>query len=244
MKELFLYFTMGYPDMDTCGRFIAAIEDETVNGIEIGFPSKDPKYDGPEIRRSHTSANLQNSSMDEFLSRIGEKGISAYSLQYYSDISQDLKGNISLLSRHGFSGMIVPDLTTDYFSESESVIAAIQDGGLDFIPFFSAATPDSVMRRQCSLTSSWIYYGIQPSTGINVPTDPRPGASRLRAIALSRRIIFGFGIRNDDDIRNALDNGADGIAVGTILLRFLENRDLEGFVNLVKRMRRILDDYS
>ncbi|MCL4335203.1 MAG: tryptophan synthase subunit alpha [Candidatus Thermoplasmatota archaeon] len=245
MKDLYLYFTMGYPDMDTLERFISLINADKVNGIEIGFPSMDPKYDGPEIRKSHSSAvDPGRERMLEFLKILGMKNIPLYSLQYYSDICSDIEENLAILRESGFSGIIVPDLTTDYFKDSEKVIDHIEESGLDFIPFFSASSPDRVIARQCSLTSSWIYYGIQPSTGINMPMDMAPGVQRIRSIAGNRKMIFGFGIRNEDHVREAVRNGADGIAIGTILLKYLESNDKNGFIDLVERMRVALNDNS
>ncbi len=53
MKNLIPYFTLGYPDNNTLKDFLMAMPVNKINYIEFGFPSDDPRYDGPTIRITH-----------------------------------------------------------------------------------------------------------------------------------------------------------------------------------------------
>ena len=56
---LSIYFTAGYPHLDSTTVIIKALEEAGADMIEIGTPFSDPMADGPVIQRSNEVA-LQN----------------------------------------------------------------------------------------------------------------------------------------------------------------------------------------
>src|ERR1700753_347098 len=56
---LSIYFTAGYPELDTTIDIAEALEKAGVDFLEIGFPYSDPVADGPVIQHSSQVA-LQN----------------------------------------------------------------------------------------------------------------------------------------------------------------------------------------
>ncbi len=243
MKSMYLYFTLGYPDFGTLSRFISAIDPAKVSGIELGFPSKDPHYDGPVIRRTHSAAlSADPSGSNEIIELLDEKRIPKYSLSYFSDIGDRFDTFLSFLSEHNFSGCIIPDTFVDFFDDYRDIIGSCQDSGISFIPFFNAATPDRVIEDVCSRTDSWIYFGIQPSTGINVPFDIAEASVRMRNLIGERELVYGFGIRNNEHIREIIRSGGDGIAVGSMFVPMLESGNSAEFIQSIDGMREVLND--
>lgn len=243
MKSLYLYFTLGYPDSRTLNNFISAIDSSDITGVELGFPSRDPHYDGPEIRKTHSVALTRGpDGADGTIELLNSKNIPLYCLAYFSDIGKELDQFLNFLSERKFRGIIIPDILVDYFDEYPETIESCRDHGIDLIPFVNASTPDSVIEDVCSRTRSWIYFGIQPSTGINVPFDLESASQRMREIIGERELVYGFGIKGTDQIRDIVKSGGDGIAIGSRFVSMLQIGDTETFTTTIKELRGALDD--
>ena len=63
---LSVYFSSGYPTVDSAPRIIKALSDAGVDMIEIGIPFSDPLADGPVIQRSNSIA-LKNGISQKLL---------------------------------------------------------------------------------------------------------------------------------------------------------------------------------
>ena len=237
-----LYFTSSFPDHKTLYGFIEKVDPEVVKYVEVGFPSSDPRYDGPEIRETHEIAekNFHNGHLEQYAEILGKKDVRTYLLTYYRDLARQPSDFIPHLSDSGFSGVIVPDLLVDYSSIAADVIGRIQ-GSLDFIPFFNPATPDGVIERISRLTESWIYYGLQPATGIHIPYDLEEVSRRILDLLPGREVNFGFGIRSMGQIGKIMGLGSKGVAIGTLLVPMVRGNRLSDFVELQKQIREVQD---
>jgi tryptophan synthase alpha chain len=244
MKNLIPYFTLGYPDNEKLTRFLKIIPVEKINYIEFGFPSNDPRYDGPVIRNTHTvgNENFSDGVYRKYFDYFHKNHIKMYSLSYYSDIKDKFEDFINYLQERNFSGIIIPDLIIDYFSEGKKIINELNRKGFEYIPFFSPATPDTIIKDISSLTNSWIYYGLQPSTGIDIPYELDYTTERINNLLPGREITYGFGIKTDEDIKNLMKNGGSGVAIGTYLEKMIDADDEEGFIKYIEKMRCVLDE--
>lgn len=234
--NLTLYFTLGYPDNESLALFVRKCRELGVERIELGFPCSDPRYDGPAIKNTHRSAlhSYTDNSTREMLEDLSAGGLGVYALAYFSSIANDPGSFLAKVRDFGFSGLMLPDLITDYFHDAEGIIREVEDEGLEFIPFVSQATPDSVIRKISALTESWIYYGLLPSTGVSLPTSMESIYLRARDVLKGREVCFGFGIRAASQIRELSVLGADGIAIGSALVNYLEHRDIPGFTSFLE----------
>ncbi|MGC8505429.1 MAG: tryptophan synthase subunit alpha [Thermoplasmata archaeon] len=231
------YFTLGFPDNRTLLDFLGRIPDKSVGRMEFGFQSPDPKYDGPQIKQTHRSLR-SGSDIDnaEIFRTERNSGIKLYALVYYADHEEKFGSFLENLIDSGFSGIILPDILMDYFGNRFDIIRSVRESGLEFIPFFTPATPDGVIRDVSKSTESWIYYGLQPSTGITVPFDLDSVVSRIREILPEREIVFGFGIKDVSEVIRLKKLGASGAAIGSVFVNYLKNRDIEGFETLMKTL--------
>ena len=230
MKPLILYFTANYPDKDTLTGFLAQIDEEIVKYVEIGIPTENPLYDGPTIKATHSVARgaFHMDDIRHYASILAKKGIMTFVLSYYSVIIEGGESLLEFLETSGVSGIIVPDLLTDYYEETDEAISRIEKH-LRFIPFFNPATPDSVIEEISAKTSSWIYYGLQPSTGINVPYDLPEVSGRIMELVKGREINFGFGVRTVKEVQEVISSGSSGVAIGSMLVPMLKERDHTDF---------------
>lgn len=231
--KLTLYFTLGYPDRDVFDLFLKEALKTKVEYVEVGIPTKHPDYDGPLIRKTHRAAMKHYST--DFLASAVQSIVAerkkAYALVYYNHFHGDEQAFIKTMKEAGFSGMIVPDLLTEYFDERITLARKMESSGLHLIPFVNSSTPDAIIEEISGVTGDWIYHGLQPSTGIRVPVDLEKMTERIESLCPGREIIYGFGINSKQTIRELRNLGAGGIAVGSSFIPALERCDLGEFRN-------------
>ncbi|MHB8372448.1 MAG: tryptophan synthase subunit alpha [Thermoplasmataceae archaeon] len=244
-KKLALYFTFPYPNFKTLKPFIDSIRNEVVDYVELGIPVARPYYDGPMIRKTHETAlrEFKSDDLKNTILGIKDSGIKSYALTYTNSFENNPNSAFEDLRIAGFDGVILPDLLIDYFDDRNKILGSLKNYGISFIPFFTSSTPDIIVKELLKSTSSWIYHGIQPSTGINVPVDISRTGIRIKEISGNRELIFGFGINNPAQIRDVVKSGADGIAIGSMLIDFIQKNDVDGFLRLIKEIRGVLDEF-
>ncbi|MGP6207564.1 tryptophan synthase subunit alpha [Cuniculiplasma sp. SKW3] len=236
--KLALYLTFPYPSSEIFHRFFNAMINERFDYLELGIPTSKPYYDGPVIRKTHKKAmeSFSFSDLKETVSIAKKSGKRIFALVYYNHFSSNREEFLDQLKDSGMDGAIVPDILTDYFDERADLAKAMDERGLSLIPFFTSSTPDKVISEVITQTHDWIYHGLQPSTGIRVPVSMDILIKRIRNLAGEREVIFGFGINSLDMIKNLRDQGADGIAIGSSLVSYMDGNDLDGFMKEVKRL--------
>ncbi len=241
MKPLVLYFTANYPSREILSEFIARLDTSVVKYVELGMPTDNPLYDGPTIKGTHGTslADFRDSDLKIYSDLLRERDIRTYLLVYYHELRKRGPGFLHYLRDIGISGLIIPDLFIDYFDSGTEVIKSFPEG-LEFIPFFNPATPDSVIRSVAEMTSSWVYYGLQPSTGINVPFDLREVSKRILEMVPGREVNFGFGIRTVDQVREIMELGSNGVAIGTMLIPMLKGNRIDDFVEFQEKVREMM----
>ncbi len=239
-RKTIFYFTSSYPDHRRLLDFMKGVDGNVVKYVEIGLPSRNPLYDGPHIRKTHSDAlrNFHFSHLEEYGSILASKGIAPYLLSYYGDFAERGEKLLDDLADAGFAGLLIPDLLIDHADVAEHTIAAVQKK-LEFIPFFNPATPDTVVSKISGMTKSWIYYGLQPSTGIEIPYDLEEVSARIRGLLPRREVNFGFGIRNLDQVKEILSLGSDGVAIGTMIIPMLVGHDLEAFLKFQRDLGEV-----
>lgn len=238
--RVLIYMTIGYPSIEEQIDFVRGLDSTYVTGIELGYPSSNPRYDGPVIRQTHNpEIRKDRNAIRTLFEECGQIVHSVTSLMYYSDYIQE-DHLIDFLAGCGARDFIVPDLLIDYAQKTESLIHELENSDSRYVPFFNAATPDRVISNIEGRTSSWIYYGLQPSTGINMPYDIGAVVGRAIECLPRREINFGFGIRNREDVSRIIEAGGSGIAVGSVLVNDLRDRNFNSAYNKISEFSEVI----
>jgi tryptophan synthase alpha chain len=122
------------------------------------------------------------------------------------------------LAEHGISGLIVPDLPLE---ESDAVRAACDAAGVALVPLVAPTTPDERLARIGAKARGFVYtVSLLGTTGERVALAQAFAAVVARAKAHAPvPVALGFGIGTPDQARQAADAGADGVIVGSRLVR-------------------------
>ena len=112
---LSIYFTAGYPALNTTVKIAEALEKAGADFLEIGFPYSDPVADGPIIQNSSQRALENGMTLNQLFEELKELrnkvSIPVMLMGYVNPIVQYGVENFSKKATEvGVDGLIVPDL--------------------------------------------------------------------------------------------------------------------------------------
>jgi len=221
------YMMGGFPDMETSRRIAEAYADGGADLVELGVPFTDPLADGPVIQAAGTTALRAGAKTHEVLAlaRSLSQRVPVVAMVYANLVmARGLDRFGDELVEHGISGLIVPDLPLE---ESEAVRAACDARGLALVPLVAPTTPEERMRRIGASARGFVYaVSVTGTTGERVALADQFAALVARAKAATEvPVALGFGIGTPEQAREAADAGADGVIVGSRLVRAVAEAD-------------------
>ena len=215
------YMMGGFPDVATSRRIAEAYADGGADLVELGVPFSDPLADGPVIHAAATAALRAGTTTHEVLAigRALAERVPVVAMVYANLVmARGLERFVDDLADHGVSGLIVPDLPLE---ESDAVGAACEASGLALVPLVAPTTPDERMARIGARARGFLYaVSVTGTTGERVALAGAFKSLVGRAKASTQvPVALGFGIGTPEQAREAADAGADGVIVGSRLVR-------------------------
>ena len=189
--------------------------------IELGFPYSDPLADGPVIQAAGTRA-LQAGTNVAAVLEIAERlsrSVPVVAMCYANMVfAPGASAFLERLRRSGAAGLIVPDLP---HGASPEVEEACERSGVALVPLVAPTTPPERLRQITSSARGFVYaVSVVGTTGER--DRLQDSAARLIAAAkadASAPVAVGFGISTPEHAAAAAAAGADGVIVGTRLVR-------------------------
>jgi tryptophan synthase alpha chain len=215
------YLMGGFPDLETSRAIGEAYADAGADLVELGVPFSDPLADGPVIHAAGTAALAAGATVAGVLDVCA--ALSArlpVAIMCYSNLVLARGGTAfaSALAQAGASGLIVPDLPLEEAPQLREVCDA---AGIALIPLVAPTTPDERLRRIGALARGFLYtVSVTGTTGERKAIgDDLPDALARASAATEVPVAVGFGIATPEQAAAAADAGADGVIVGTRLVR-------------------------
>jgi tryptophan synthase alpha chain len=215
------YLMGGFPDLDTSRRIGVAYAESGADLIELGVPFSDPLADGPVIHAAGTQALRGGATLPAVLEVATQ--IAAHVpvvVMCYSNpiLARGLERFLDALVAADVSGLIVPDLP---FEEAPDTLTACDARGLALVPLVAPTTPEPRLTIIGSRARGFVYtVALTGTTGERARLDARLDAVIARAAAHTEvPVAVGFGISTPEQAAGAVAAGADGVIVGTRLVR-------------------------
>jgi tryptophan synthase alpha chain len=132
--------------------------------------------------------------------------------------AQDAKAIHKRMARTGACGLIVPDLPLE---EAAGLREACDAAGLALVPLVAPTTTPERLRAIGAGARGFLYtVSVVGTTGERETLQGRFAQVVERAKASTEvPVALGFGISTPEQARQAADAGADGVIVGTRLVR-------------------------
>jgi tryptophan synthase alpha chain len=215
-------YMMGcFPDRERSVAIAEAYVDAGADLIEFGIPFSDPLADGPVIHEAGATALRAGATVHDALAVAGAIAdrVPVVVMCYANPIlARGLERFADGLAQLGVTGLIVPDLPLE---ETPAVAAACDQRGLALVPLVAPTTTEERLARIGERARGFLYtVSVTGTTGERAALDGGLEAVIARARAHTAvPVAVGFGIGTPEQASAAADAGADGVIVGTRLVR-------------------------
>jgi tryptophan synthase alpha chain len=240
---LSIYYTAGYPEINTTVDIAEALEKAGADFLEIGFPYSDPVADGPTIQNSSQQALDQGMTLNLLFEQLKDLRqrvtIPILLMGYVNPIVQyGVERFCKKAAEVGVDGIIVPDLPMYEYENMYSKY--FTDNGLSNIFLVTPQTSPDRIRKIDELSNSFIYLLSSSSiTGgsLNVSDSIEAYYNRVKAMGLNNPTIIGFGISDNATFTKACQY-ANGAIVGSKFVKLLGEEDylnkIPAFIKSIK----------
>jgi tryptophan synthase alpha chain len=221
------YLMGGYPSLHHSLEIGEACVRAGADLLEVGVPYSDPLADGPVIHEAGATALANGASVAGVLEVVRALAASVpVVVMCYANmlLAPGAAAFLARLSRSGASGLIVPDLP---FEESAEVRAAADALGLALVALVAPTTPPERFAQIGACARGFLYaVSVVGTTGERAALSERFAEVVARAKASTEApVALGFGISRAEHARHAVEAGADGVIVGTRLVRAAAESD-------------------
>ncbi|MDX9768826.1 MAG: tryptophan synthase subunit alpha [Tenuifilaceae bacterium] len=227
---LSVYFTAGYPSLNSTIAIMKALERNGVDMVEVGMPYSDPMADGPVIQQSSAEAIANGMSIDRLFDQLREaRDVFSKPIMLMGYLNPILQYGLERFAQRasnvGVSGLIVPDMPLEYYQKTFKTICEKHKLGMVFL--VTPNTTDDRVKEIDKLSSPFIYavssYAITGSQGL-FSHQQSDYLTRLKNLNLKNPVIVGFGIHNRQTIDFA-HTYAQGAIIGTAFINSLKGTD-------------------
>jgi tryptophan synthase alpha chain len=219
------FLTAGDPSLERTVEAALELDRAGADVLELGVPFSDPVADGPVIQRASERALRRGTHLSDVLEvarRIRQRSrLPIVLFSYYNPLLQ--RGLVRLAGEAreaGIDGVLVTDLPPE---EAEEWLSAARGASLDTIFLAAPTSPEARLRRVAEASRGFVYAVSR--TGVtgerhDVSREASDLLGRLKALT-DTPVALGFGISTPEQVRTA-GALADGVVVGSALVRFLE----------------------
>lgn len=213
--QLVCYLPVGDPE--TAAATAIRYDEHGVDIIEAGIAVPQPLLDGPDVTASMhraRSGGVHGAVAAETLAAQlrTAQGLAAVWMSYCSKPDGDY---LAMVASAGVGGLLLPD------ADPADLDDRARAHELRGVPFLSHHPDRSQVRMALAADSYVMVAADSGRTGVreSVGTDNGRLLADLRAAGVSARMLLGFGISGHDQVRAALELGADGVVVGSACIQ-------------------------
>jgi tryptophan synthase alpha chain len=219
------FLTAGDPSLERTVELAGQLDEAGVDVLELGVPFSDPLADGPVIQRASERALRRGTTLARVLDAVRSiRKKTELPLLLFSYLNPILQYGVDRLAgearQAGLDGVLVTDLPPE---EADGWLKAARKAELDTVFLAAPTSPDERLRRVAEASRGFVYAISR--TGVTgertaLSDDARPLVARLKKHT-EEPVAIGFGISTPEQWK-AAGEVADGVVVGSALVRFLE----------------------
>ncbi|MDE0899278.1 MAG: tryptophan synthase subunit alpha [Longimicrobiales bacterium] len=238
------YVTAGHPDVGSTVELLTAISDAGADVLEVGVPFSDPLADGPTIQRSSFASLESGTTVQRVLADVAAfRALRDTPVVLFTYLNPVLRFGVTRFlaeaSAAGVDGLLLTDLPT---GADEQIEDAISESSLDFIRLVAPTTPPERIPEIGRSGSGFLYYISR--TGVTGAKSELPEGLELEVRTIrdvvELPVAVGFGISTPDQAAE-VGRLADGVVVGSALVRTLDESGIEAGESFVGALRTALD---
>ena len=229
---LSIYFSAGFPELESTTKIISSLSNSGVDFIEVGIPFSDPLADGPTIQKSSSIA-LENGMnlklLFEQLYTIKESNQKPLIMMgYWNSVLQfGVENFLKACVKANISGAILPDLPLEIYERKYQTL--FESYNIPMVFLITPQTSEERIRKIDKLSKAFIYAVSSSSTTGNKTgiEGAKNYLIRIKGYGLTNPIITGFNIKNKEDYQFACQF-TQGVVIGSAFIKAIQqNGSLE-----------------
>ncbi|MEO1394845.1 MAG: tryptophan synthase subunit alpha [Cyanobacteria bacterium J06634_5] len=219
------FITAGDPDLGTTAKALQVLDKNGADLIELGVPYADPLADGPTIQAAATRSLKKGTTLDAVLGLVKDVSpkLSAPIIlfTYYNPVlNRGVETFLKDIYEAGARGLVVPDLPLE---EMDTLLTAAEKIGIAVILLVAPTSPMARIKSIVERSQGFVYLvSVTGVTGVRVEI-----ANRVEGLladlhqATDKPIGVGFGVSEPAQAKQLKDWGADGVIVGSAIVKRL-----------------------
>ena len=220
------FFVIGDPDFDTSFEIVKTAINAGADILELGVAFSDPIADGPTIQKADIrarSAGMNVKKALEFIKKVkAYKDIPIGLLMYYNLIYQyGAEKFFADFHEAGVNSVLVADLSID---DADEIMEPAASAGLDTVFMVTPNTETERMKLIASKTTGFIYtVSLLGVTGSRERLSEQVEGliAKLKKLT-SVPVCVGFGISKPEHAAAVAAAGADGVIIGSKIVKIIE----------------------
>ncbi len=220
------FFVIGDPDEQTSFELVKTAIDAGADVLELGIPFSDPVADGPTIQKADIramQAGMTPAKALAFIKRVTDyRPVPVGLLVYYNLIFQyGVEKFFADFKAAGGTSVLVADLCID---DADEIAPAATRAGLETVFMVTPNTRARRIEQIAAHTTGFIYtVSLMGTTGerTGLSETVKPLIARLKEHT-DKPICVGFGISTPEHAREVARAGADGVIIGSRIVKFIE----------------------
>ncbi|MEU4206362.1 tryptophan synthase subunit alpha [Rothia terrae] len=233
------YLPVGYPTVDDSIAAAIALENNGADIIELGVPYSDPVMDGPVIQKATAEALDNGFRLDDLFRAVREITAATDAvvvvMTYWNPVlRRGVEKFAADLAQAGGAGIITPDLVPD---EASAWLKASEENGLDRI-FLAAISSSTERLHTVAQASSGFVYAVSVMGVTGARSSVSSAAQKLVADIRQAGVVnvcVGLGVSRREHVEE-IGAYADGVIVGTALVKALGESGVEGVAQLTREL--------
>jgi tryptophan synthase alpha chain len=220
---LSIYFSAGYPNLDSTATIIKQLEAEGVDFLEVGIPFSDPLADGPTIQESGSKALENGMSLKLLMNQLkaikDEINIPLIMMGYWNSIlNYGVENFLKDCQEIGIAGTILPDLPLNAYQDKYQSL--FEQYNIPMIFLVSPTTSEARIRMIDSVSKGFVYAVSSASTtGSNKGIlDAEAYLAKIKSYNLTSPVMTGFNIKTKADIEFA-SKYTNGAIIGSAFIK-------------------------
>lgn len=235
------FITAGDPDLATTEAALLELDRNGADIIELGVPYSDPLADGPVIQAAATRALEKGTTLDDVLALVTRLKPQLQApivlFTYYNPIlKRGVDTFLDQVAAAGAAGLVVPDLPLE---ESEQLRSAAAERDLDLVLLVAPTSSQERIDAIAAQARGFIYLvSVTGVTGMRQEIQSRVSdiLNNLRQ-STDKPIGVGFGISDTAQAKQMRSWGADGVIVGSAIVKKLSEEGAEAVGRFVAELK-------